>query len=71
MGENQYVDLVVPDVPAAVVMKRDSLHRATVGEVIPVNLDAVRAHVFADRGDHAANVTNVTNVTQPAMAASA
>jgi len=57
--------LLLPDVPAAVVMKRDSLHRARVGEVIPVNLDAVRAHVFADRSDHAANVT------QPAMAASA
>ena len=57
MGDHQYVYLRIAGHTQPVVMKGSSHHRCAAGETIPVNLDTALAHVFADAGDYASNLT--------------
>jgi multiple sugar transport system ATP-binding protein len=56
MGDHQYVYLQA-DKLDTVIMKAPGSIELHAGNVIPVHIDTTHAHVFADRGEHAPNLT--------------
>jgi ABC-type sugar transport system ATPase subunit len=57
MGDHQYVYLRVSGVDETVIMKSPPHLRFAHHEIVPVQLDTTRAHVFADLTEHARNLT--------------
>jgi ABC-type sugar transport system ATPase subunit len=56
MGDHQYVYLKTPQHSTA-IMKAPGTVDVRAGIEIAVHIDTTHAHIFADRSDHAANIT--------------
>ena len=56
MGDHQYVYLQAEQLDT-VIMKAPGSVEVRVGSVIPIHIDTTHAHIFADRSEHAQNLT--------------